>query len=59
MLEKLKRLKQELKETESLLASPNVGYLARWVLEKLRDDLEKQIAREEAKSEPDGDEQVA
>jgi len=56
-LEKLQRLKQELKETRSLLASPNVKYLARWVLENLRDDLEKQIAAEEAKSEPD--EQVA
>jgi hypothetical protein len=58
-LEKLQRLKQELKETKSLLASLNVNYLVRWVLEKLRDDLEKQIAQEEASSAPDGDEQVA
>ncbi len=43
-MEKLARLKQELKETESLLQSPRVSDTTRYVLNALRDDLKKQIA---------------
>lgn len=47
-LDKLQRLKQELEETKSLLTSTNVKYLMRWVLENLRDDLQRQIANMES-----------
>jgi hypothetical protein len=44
-LTKLDRLKQELHETKSLLSSSRVSDNTRYVLERLRDDLELQIAR--------------
>ena len=43
-MEKLKRLKRELEETESLLRSPRVNDSTRYVLERLRGDLLAQIA---------------
>jgi len=47
-LDKLQRVRQELKETESLLSSSNMKYLTRSVLENHRDDLQRQIAELEA-----------
>ncbi len=44
----LDRLKQELQETLSLLASPRVNTTTRYVLERLRDDLENRISQLEA-----------
>jgi hypothetical protein len=43
-VDKLDRLKRELLETESLLNSPRVKDMTRTVLERLSDDLRKQIA---------------
>ena len=49
-MSKLDRLKRELEETESLLTSPRVAGTTRYVLERLREDLQSQIAKLE--SEP-------
>jgi len=43
-VEKLQRLRRELEETENLLKSPRVNGGTRYVLERLRTDLEQQIA---------------
>ncbi len=42
--DKLFRLRQELGETISLLKSPRVKGMTRYVLERLRDDLQRQVA---------------
>ena len=52
-LTKLDRLKQELQETKSLLSSPRVTDATRYVLERLREDLEMQIAELEDRGQPE------
>lgn len=47
-MDKLTRLRQELEETESLLDSPRVKALTRYVLERLKEDLARQVTKLEA-----------
>jgi hypothetical protein len=50
--DKLRRLQQELQETKALLQLPRVEGNVRVVLENLKVDLEKQIARLERRQRP-------
>ena len=52
LLDKLRRLQQELQETKALLRLPRVQGNVRIVLENLQADLEKQIAHLKRRRHP-------